>query len=225
MGLWVRRVEAAQSGSEDRIAQGDDGGCHFQHFLAQGRQHYWACSLRMDELVGLSEEARKPAVERFRLLQAHIENNEPLTSVSRATGIPYRTAHRSVSAYRRIGLTALVRKKRADRGERRVVSAKLKEAIAGPTESPMLDTVFFAPDVVNVPGGISYGIGHFRDILRDLARRPRRKEKEVRLDFIRRRRRASSYTFEEHAQNGVRRDRFLARSGGARRTLCASNRA
>jgi putative transposase len=35
------------------------------------------------------------------------------------------------SEYRRIGLAALVRKKRADRGQRRAVSTKLKEAIEG----------------------------------------------------------------------------------------------
>jgi putative transposase len=85
----------------------------------------------MDELAGLSEEARKLALERFRLLQPHLENNEPLTSVAQAAGIPYRTAHRLVSEYRRSGLAALVRKKRTDRGERRVVSVKLKEAIEG----------------------------------------------------------------------------------------------
>jgi putative transposase len=36
-----------------------------------------------------------------------------------------------VSEYRRRGLAALVRKKRADRGERRAVSDKLKDAIEG----------------------------------------------------------------------------------------------
>lgn len=85
----------------------------------------------MDELAGLSEEARKLAMERFRLLQPHLENNEPLTSVAQAAGIPYRTAHRLASAYRRSGLAALVRQRRADRGERRAVSVKLKEAIEG----------------------------------------------------------------------------------------------
>ena len=85
----------------------------------------------MDELAGLSEEARKLAMERFRLLRPHLENDEPLTSVAQAAGIPYRTAHRLVSEYRRYGLAALVRKKRADRGERRAVSVKLKEAIEG----------------------------------------------------------------------------------------------
>jgi putative transposase len=85
----------------------------------------------MDELAGLSEEARKLAMERFRLLQPHLESNEPLRSVAQAAGIPYRTAHRLVSEYRRAGLAALVRKRRADRGERRAVSVNLKEAIEG----------------------------------------------------------------------------------------------
>lgn len=85
----------------------------------------------MDDLAGLAEEARKLAMERFRLLRPHLEQNEPLTSVAKAAGIPYRTAHRLVSAYRRHGLAALVRKKRLDRGQPRVVSASLKETIEG----------------------------------------------------------------------------------------------
>lgn len=31
----------------------------------------------MEELAGLSEDARKLAMERFRLLRPHLENNEP----------------------------------------------------------------------------------------------------------------------------------------------------
>ena len=85
----------------------------------------------MEELAGLPEEARRLAMERFRLLQPHLERNEPLTSVARAAGIPYRTAHRLVSEYRRHGLVALVRKKRLDRGQRRAVSDPVKEAIEG----------------------------------------------------------------------------------------------
>jgi len=46
----------------------------------------------MDELAGLSEQARKLAMERLRQLQPHLENNEPLASVAQAAGIPYRTA-------------------------------------------------------------------------------------------------------------------------------------
>jgi putative transposase len=85
----------------------------------------------MDELAGLPEEVRKLAMERFRLLQPHLEQNESLISVAKAAGIPYRTAHRLVSGYRRHGLAALVRKKRTDRGQRRAVSESLKKAIEG----------------------------------------------------------------------------------------------
>lgn len=48
----------------------------------------------MDELAGLSEEARRLALDRFRLLRPHLEQHESLTSVAKAAGIPYRTAHR-----------------------------------------------------------------------------------------------------------------------------------
>ena len=51
----------------------------------------------------------------------------------------------------------------------------------------MLDTVFYTPDVVNVPGSISSGIRHSRDTLRDLSRRPLRLEKEEQIDSIQRR--------------------------------------
>lgn len=85
----------------------------------------------MEELAGWPDEVRKLAMERFWLLQPHLEQNQPLRSVARAAGIPYRTAHRLVSAYRRHGLSGLVRKKRTDRGQRRTVSDKLKEGIEG----------------------------------------------------------------------------------------------
>ena len=85
----------------------------------------------MDELAGLPEDARRLAMERFRLLQPHLEQNESLISVAKAAGIPYRTAHRLVSAYRRHGLAALVRKRRTDRGQRRAVSDSIKKAIEG----------------------------------------------------------------------------------------------
>jgi putative transposase len=85
----------------------------------------------MDDLAGLPEEARRLAMERFRLLQPQLEQNESLISVAKAAGIPYRTAHRLVSAYRRHGLAALVRKKRTDRGQRRAVSDSLKKASKG----------------------------------------------------------------------------------------------
>ncbi|MBI1748610.1 MAG: DDE-type integrase/transposase/recombinase [Acidobacteria bacterium] len=85
----------------------------------------------MDDLAELSEHARKLALDRFRLIQPHLEANQPLQSVARAAGIAYRTAHRWVAQYRLFGLAALARKKRGDLGARRAVSAKFKEVIEG----------------------------------------------------------------------------------------------
>lgn len=85
----------------------------------------------MDELAGLPGDARKLALDRFRLLQPHLEQDQPLRAVALAAGIPYRTAHRWLAQYRLFGLVALARKTRGDRGERRAVSAKVKEVIEG----------------------------------------------------------------------------------------------
>ena len=40
----------------------------------------------MDELAGLSEEARKIALDRFRLIQPYLEENQSLKSVALAAG-------------------------------------------------------------------------------------------------------------------------------------------
>jgi putative transposase len=85
----------------------------------------------MSHLAGLTEESRKLALDRFRLIQPHLEQNQSLQSVAYAAGVPYRTAQRWVAQYRLFGLAALARKRREDRGGRRVVSAKLKEVIEG----------------------------------------------------------------------------------------------
>jgi AAA domain len=58
---------------------------------------------------------------------------------------------------------------------------------SGPTENPLLDTVFDTPGVVNAPGNIASDVKHARDTLKDLARRPLRMEKEERLESIRQR--------------------------------------
>src|SRR2546425_8232366 len=83
----------------------------------------------MDQLVGLTEEARKLALDRFRLIQPHLEQNQSLQSVADAEGVPYRTAQRWVAQYRLFGLVALVRKRRGGRGGRRVGSAELQTGI------------------------------------------------------------------------------------------------
>jgi putative transposase len=85
----------------------------------------------MDELAGFMAETRKLALDRFRLLQPHLERNQSLQSVARTAGIPYRTAHRWLAQYRLFGLAGLTRKKRDDRGERRALSVKLQQVIEG----------------------------------------------------------------------------------------------
>jgi putative transposase len=85
----------------------------------------------MDHLAALAEEVRKLALDRFQLIQPHLEQAQSLASVARTAGISYRTAHRWVTQYRRFGLAALARKQREDRGVRRAVSPKLKEIIEG----------------------------------------------------------------------------------------------
>lgn len=93
----------------------------------------------MQELSGVPETARELAMSRFRLIQAHLEQNRPLQLVAADGKLPFRTAQRWVSQYRKFGLLALVRKSRDDRGGRRVVSPKIKAAIqALALESPLL---------------------------------------------------------------------------------------
>jgi DNA transposition AAA+ family ATPase len=58
---------------------------------------------------------------------------------------------------------------------------------SGPTEHPLLDTVFYTPAVVNAPGNIAADLRQARDTLKDLARRPLRMEEEERLAAILRR--------------------------------------
>ncbi|MBC8167505.1 MAG: helix-turn-helix domain-containing protein [Bryobacteraceae bacterium] len=54
-----------------------------------------------------------------------------MQSVAAAADISFRTAQRWVAQYQQFGLTALVRRKRADIGERRAVSEALRKAIEG----------------------------------------------------------------------------------------------
>ena len=72
----------------------------------------------MRELSGVSEAARELAMSRFRLIQPHLEKNRPLQLVAADGKLPFRTAQRWVSQYRKFGLIALVRKSRDDRGGR-----------------------------------------------------------------------------------------------------------
>jgi predicted dithiol-disulfide oxidoreductase (DUF899 family) len=80
-------------------------------------------------LLSLAESDRKLALDRYRILRPHIEDERTLSVVASEAGIAYSTAQRWVSLYRRFGLTALVRKRRSDRGQRRALSAKLRQVV------------------------------------------------------------------------------------------------
>lgn len=85
----------------------------------------------MNELASLPEEARQIALERFRLLQPHLEQGRSLREVARDVKVAYRTAQRWVACYRRGGLAALARQGRGDRGGRRGVSPAIQNLIEG----------------------------------------------------------------------------------------------
>jgi putative transposase len=85
----------------------------------------------MDELSAIPEASREIALERFELLRPHLEGARPLRTVALEASIPYRTAVRWTSGYRKDGLAALARKGRTDQGARRLASATLIKAIEG----------------------------------------------------------------------------------------------
>jgi len=65
------------------------------------------------------------------LLEPHLERGRELRSIADGAGVPFRTLQRWVAQYRGVGLVALARKSRTDRGERRAVSHKIREVIEG----------------------------------------------------------------------------------------------
>jgi putative transposase len=85
----------------------------------------------MQELLALTEEDLEIAMQRFRWLQPHLEENRSLRLVAAEAGLAFRTAQRWVALYRAFGLASLARKTRLDHGARKVVSEPMKRAIEG----------------------------------------------------------------------------------------------
>jgi putative transposase len=63
--------------------------------------------------------------DRYHKLRPHLEQNLPLAHVAQEASVPFRTAQRWVSRFRRFGLAGLARAGRADRGKRRRLSDEL----------------------------------------------------------------------------------------------------
>ena len=85
----------------------------------------------MAGLDGLSEAARQVALQRFRLLAPHLQDQVPLAPLARAAGVSLRTLQRWRQRYWQEGLAGLVRRRRADDGCRQVVAEETVQQIEG----------------------------------------------------------------------------------------------
>ncbi|GAA4976320.1 putative transposase [Nonomuraea thailandensis] len=71
-------------------------------------------------LTGFSDAQRQAAIERWRLLRPHLDDDVPLSQLATSCGVAERTLRRWRAAYQSGGLAALVRRPRADRGRARM---------------------------------------------------------------------------------------------------------
>ena len=62
-----------------------------------------------------TEEQRQSAMERFKVIRPHLEDDAPLAHAARQAGISVRTAERWLARYRQSGLAGLVRSIRNER--------------------------------------------------------------------------------------------------------------
>uniref|UniRef100_UPI0011B04C6E helix-turn-helix domain-containing protein n=1 Tax=Nonomuraea solani TaxID=1144553 RepID=UPI0011B04C6E len=74
-------------------------------------------------LAELGGAHREQALERYRILRAHLDDGVPLARVAAHAGQPYRTLQRWLADYRRDGLAGLARRPRCDAGTRRLPRA------------------------------------------------------------------------------------------------------
>ncbi|KIT14776.1 Mu transposase C-terminal domain-containing protein [Jannaschia aquimarina] len=73
-----------------------------------------------DSLAAFSDAARGTAMERFRILQPHLDTDVPLTEVARVSGHSIRTLRRWLTRYHDAGLVGLMRRGRSDAGHRKL---------------------------------------------------------------------------------------------------------
>jgi hypothetical protein len=100
--IWLVRTSASSASSTDRCAPPPVhcSTLYVQRFVMWSRRRV----LAETELTELPEDARKLALDRFRILRPHLEENQSLQSVAQAAGVPYRTANRWLTEYRhRVG--------------------------------------------------------------------------------------------------------------------------
>jgi hypothetical protein len=82
-------------------------------------------------LTELAEPDRRRALENFRQLRPHLEQDAPLAPIANEVAVSLRTAQRWVRRYRECGVAGLIRTGRADRGTRRRLQDELRQLAEG----------------------------------------------------------------------------------------------
>src|SRR5262245_44939907 len=82
-------------------------------------------------LAALSEHARAQAMQRFHLLQLHLDGTMSLAQIALVHAVPLRTLQHWMRRYRAQGVAGLARKARTDRGRQRRVTPELTQCIEG----------------------------------------------------------------------------------------------
>ena len=122
-------------------------------------------------LSGLTPAQREPALARWQVLRAHLEDGCPLVRVAGEHGVPERTLRRWLAAYREGGLAALARRPRSDRGTRRMPPElqSLIEGLALRRPPPTIATVHRqAAKVARAQGWAAPGYAAVYDVVRNI---------------------------------------------------------
>jgi putative transposase len=82
-------------------------------------------------LSELTEQERAQAVERFHVLRPFLEEDIPLLQIASQQQVSLRTLRRWIERHHIEGLPGLIRKRRADRGERRRLPSYLQQFVEG----------------------------------------------------------------------------------------------
>ena len=67
-------------------------------------------------ILNLTSEERDRAYQKYKLIEAYLNNNCSLKSISKKSNVPLRTLSSWVKKYKRNGLIALARQSRKDKG-------------------------------------------------------------------------------------------------------------
>jgi putative transposase len=109
-------------------------------------------------LTELAEPQRQLALERYRLLRAHLEQDAPLAPIANKAEVSLRTAQRWVRRYRQFGLAGLIRAGRIDRGKRRRLADELRQLAEGlALEKPPLGATAIHRELCRVAEARGFG--------------------------------------------------------------------